>query len=210
MTQNNHESMKTIVETFIVEETEALIYDNEKLDRWNELVAELKLTGQGTLLKEGKSPIPFMVINTATKSIIETLCPAASEISEYNRTPIPVEILDLVALSRKEGYFNEIIVRFDERTPDPFVIGRVGRYEPVSWSTKPYFYVATEYLIGKWGDVKRSFDELKEMAIKRYTAERKVQLREELKRTQRQIEDIDSEVADKFGAGRISGDALDF
>ena len=39
--QNNSSEMKTVVETFIIEETADLIYDNEQLDKWNELVDKL-------------------------------------------------------------------------------------------------------------------------------------------------------------------------
>ncbi|MFA5234148.1 MAG: hypothetical protein WC390_07095 [Sulfurimonas sp.] len=41
----NSNEMKTIVETFIIEETAELIYDNDKLDKWNELVDTLGLQG---------------------------------------------------------------------------------------------------------------------------------------------------------------------
>jgi hypothetical protein len=55
---NNHESMKTIVETFLIEETIDLIYDNEQLDKWNKHVQELGLIGQTKIVQTDKSPIP--------------------------------------------------------------------------------------------------------------------------------------------------------
>ena len=32
----NSEEMKTVVETFVIEETAPLIYDNDKLEKWNQ------------------------------------------------------------------------------------------------------------------------------------------------------------------------------
>lgn len=193
--------MKTIVETFLVEETESLIYDNEKLERWNALVAELQLAGQQTIVKPDKSPIPFMVLNQSTRNIIGTLCPSEVAIENYNRTPIPVELLDLVALSKKENYFDKIVICYDEKTSDPFVIGQVGIFEVVSWSTKPHFMIKNQYLIGKWGDVRRSWNELKEMAVKRFRSERTTQLTDELKRVKRALEDVDLDAVNQFGHG---------
>lgn len=42
----NSADTKTIVETFVIEETQELIYDNEKLDNWNTMVKDLGLNGQ--------------------------------------------------------------------------------------------------------------------------------------------------------------------
>ena len=52
---NNSNEMKTIVETYIIEETESLIYDNETLDKWNNYVDSLGLEGQ-TKIKTPKNP----------------------------------------------------------------------------------------------------------------------------------------------------------
>jgi len=46
---NNSNEMKTVVETFVVEETASLIYDNEQLDNWNSIVEELGLKGQASI-----------------------------------------------------------------------------------------------------------------------------------------------------------------
>ena len=48
--KKNHPAMKTVVETFVIEETQELIYDNEKLDKWNKYVEELGLTGQTKII----------------------------------------------------------------------------------------------------------------------------------------------------------------
>ena len=55
----NSKEMKTVVETFLMEETVELTYDQEKLNKWNDLVSELGLEGQERIVEPTKSPIPF-------------------------------------------------------------------------------------------------------------------------------------------------------
>ena len=126
--ENNSNEMKTIVETFLIEETSDLIYDNEQLDKWNKYVDELGLDGQTKIVKPTKSPIPFMHLKQSYKAICEELCPRKVDVEKYDVTPIPVEILDIIALSKREGYFNKIQIWYDDKTPDPFAIGVLQNY----------------------------------------------------------------------------------
>ena len=133
--ENNSIEMKTQVQTYIIEETQELIYDNDQLKKWNELISDLGLKGQTTIVKEKKSPIPFLCMNQVQKGIFKCLCPAGVKVCEYNLTPIPVEILDLIALSKKENYFQEIEIWYDEKQKDPACIGITGYwYEPTWYS----------------------------------------------------------------------------
>jgi phage terminase Nu1 subunit (DNA packaging protein) len=56
------------------------------------------------------------------------------------------------------------------------------------------------YLIGKWADVKHSFETLKTMAIKRYRLTRENDLKKQIKNHQRELEDMDNHIFDRFGA----------
>jgi hypothetical protein len=223
MTKNNHESMKTVVETFLTEETVELIYDNEQLDKWNKHVEELGLQGQTKIVKKEKSPIPFMHLKQSYVNICKALCPAEVDIKNYNISPIPVEILDLVALSVRENYFDKMLVWYDDKSPDPFVVGMnhtsyyshkddgglnksFPTYEQAlqdqnenSWfKHKPYGVGSEYYLIGKWADVKHSWSELKEIATERFVAERSNEYHKAIKEAQRGLEDIRTEAFDKF------------
>lgn len=223
MTENNHESMKTVVETFLTEETVELIYDNEQLDKWNKHVEELGLQGQTKIIKKEKSPIPFMHLKSSYVNICKVLCPAEVDIKNYNISPIPIEILDLVALSVRENYFDKMLVWYDDKSPDPFVVGMchtsyyshndtggLGKsfqtYEEAlqhqnenNWfKNKPYGIGNEYYLIGKWADVKHSWNELKEMATERFTNERSNEYHRAIKEAQRGLEDIKMEAFDKF------------
>jgi hypothetical protein len=231
MLQNNSLEMNTIVETFIIEETVELIYDNEKLDKWNDLVKELGLSGQTKLVKPEKSPIPFMHLKTGLKNILETLCPRKEDVKNYNITPIPVEILDLIMLSKREGYFTKIQIWYDERNYDPCCVGinadftlyegynkqlpskicktypsrdeaivAAKLYDPsydteatIGWDINEKYY-----LLGKWADVKHSFDDLKTMATKRFIEEKGNEFRKQIKEAERGLIDLETEAFDKF------------
>lgn len=219
-TPNNHESMKTIVETFLIEETIDLIYDNEQLEKWNKHVAELGLEGQTKIVQTDKSPIPFMHLKNSHRAICETLCPAKVDIDKYSITPIPVEILELVSLSKTEQYFGKVQIWYDEKSPDPFAIGITGEWIPRTingswlWSDgqktyedamamcdgndKPYFSEKQFYLIGKWADVKRSWKELREMATERYVAVKGNEYQKAIVTAKRGLEDLKTEAFDKF------------
>ena len=223
MKKNNHESMKTVVETFLTEETIDLIYDNEQLEKWNKHVKELGLTGQTSIAKKDKSPIPFMHLKTSYKNICEQLCPRKVNIEDYNVTPIPVEILDLVGLSKKEEYFKKIQIWYDEKSPDPFCVGvnPEGYYSldnGGSWKTRfdtkqqaqnhqnengwtqhsPKEFGDIYYLLGKWADVKHSWKELKQMAIDRFKAEKSNDYLKAIKEAKRGLEDVETEAFDRF------------
>lgn len=220
LTKNNHESMETVVETFLIEETVDLIHDNEQLDKWNKHVEDLGLTGQTRIVKKGKSPIPFMHLKKSHQNICTTLCPRKEDIENYSATPIPVEILDLIALSKKEGYFNKMQIWYDDKSPDPFAVGiksvwysyAISGENPEEFESKEaalnnahdgksvYFreWDAQYYLLGKWADVKHSWDELKEMATKRFIAEKSNEYHNKIKEAKRGLEDIKNEAFDAF------------
>lgn len=222
-TENNSIAMKTVVETFVIEETEALIYDNEKLEKWNDHVAALGLAGQTKVAKPEKSPIPFLCLNMSLQEILNELCPRHVNVKEYDKTPIPVEILDLVALSVREEYFQDIQVWYDDRTPDPAVVGLVGHWYEIQWydnsnrsireerfkteseakeagAKHPTFQLTSAYLLGKWGDVKQSFDELRERAVKRFISRNSAELNKRIKDAQREMDDLQHTAFERFGA----------
>jgi hypothetical protein len=221
ITKNNSASMKTVVETFIIEETQELIYDNEKLDQWNSLVAELGLHGQTKIQAKDKSPIPFLHMKSTLVSTMLQLCPRRVDIKDYDKTPIPVEILDLAALSVKEKYFNKIEIWYDDKTPDPVCVGIMGRWvvyrsnyshigefttegEALAHKNDPayhnhYFEETAKYLIGRWADVKQSFEELAAKAKKLFIASRKSSIEESIRIEKRKMEDLESDADRMFG-----------
>lgn len=230
--KHNSSSMKTEVETYIIEETQELIYDNEKLDQWNSLVKELGLTGQTKIQAKDKSPIPFIHMKTSLIEVFTILCPRRVDIKEYDKTPIPVEILDLAALSVKEQYFNKIEIWYDDKTPDPACIGVTGNWivyrknyshiaevatEAEALELKGhaeyynhYFEESAKYLLGRWADVKASFEDLAAKAKKLFIASRKSQIEETIRAEKRRLEDLESEADRTFGFDDVLATGLPF
>lgn len=199
MLENNNQSMATVVETFIIEETSNLIHDNDALQKWNERVNELGLEGQREVVQVDKSPIPFLWMNNALVATFSTLCPTKVEIAKYNKTPIPVEILDLVSLSKNENYFNMIKVWYNDIDKDPVVVGYV--VEPNYLDKGEYYHEAysKKYLIGRWADVKASLDSLIKKARAIYIANTTASHKQQIRTYQRLIEDIEDDVNRQFG-----------
>ena len=222
--KHNSESMKTVVETYVIEETESLIYDNEQLDKWNKLVDELGLTGQKQIVKPEKSPIPFMHMKANIVAVFETLCPIKVKVEDYNKTPIPVEILDLIMLSKRENYFDELYIRYDDKSPDPACIGvlklstvyfskvnGVAREKEENVSTARLIELKKEpdydwcsdndnyYLLGKWADVKQSFEELIERVKARYIKTQSASYIETIKYYNKYLDDVQVEAEKRFG-----------
>ena len=200
MLQNNNESMKTVVETFIVEETSNLIHDNDALKAWNEKIEELGLDGQKeVLVVKDKSPIPFMWMNDAIIATFETLCPTKVTIEKYNKTLIPIEILELVLLSRNEGYFFKIEIWYNEKEKDPVCIGFAENTENKNKDSWYMDYYSKKYLIGRWADVKASLDTLTKRAREIFIAASVDSFKKSIRDFHRQIEDIETIANGKFG-----------
>jgi len=226
---NNSKEMNTIVETFIIEETAELIYDGDKLTKWNSLVNELGLQGQSNINTPEKSPNPFMHMKNNMVNIFDCLCPKRDSVENYKTTPIPLEILEIIALAKRENYFDEIQIWSDDKAPDPACIGVVYetwyahtnegglkgsfktkaeaqiKMENEGWDKrKPYPTNPTFYLMGKWADVKHSFDELKQMAVKRFQEFEGNKLKHEIVKAQRALLDLETLAFEKFTNGNNS------
>lgn len=190
--------MKTQVETYIIEETKELIYDNEKLAQWNRHVEALGLQGQTTIQTKDKSPVPFLHMKKSLVVVFETLCPRKVKIETYDKTPIPVEILDLVALSKMEQYFEKVEIWYDDATPDPACIGfRKNSQFDLKYPTWEGGF--EKYLIGRWADVKASLEQLTAKARVLFTAQQKSRIEQDIKNNQRKLEDLEHDADIIFG-----------
>lgn len=206
MLENNNQSMQTTVETFIVEETSNLIHDNDALESWNQSVEALGLEGQKTVIKKDKSPIPFLWMNSALIATFETLCPTKVAVEKYDKSPIPVEILDLLKLSKNEGYFNEVEIWYNEVDKDPVCIGY--HFGEASNSHSDYWKktYAEKYLIGRWADVKASLDTLTKKAMQLFIVNTKRQLTIDIRRKQRELEDVEETAQQRFAGAMPTTD----
>lgn len=225
---NNSDEMKTVVETYIMEETQALIYDDAKLDEWNKYVNDLGLTGQHSIVKPTKSPMPFIHVTPVLKNIFNTLCPVAVSIEKYNVAPIPLEILSLVSLAKREHYFEEIQIWYDDKATDPVCVGinyenyyaqndegslkgsfptkaeAQAKMDANGWTKhKPYPTNKVFYLMGRWGDVKRSFADLATLAHAKYLASKGSELTLKIRELKRKLDDLEENAKEMyFGNGK--------
>lgn len=179
-----------MVETFVIEETKELIYDGDQIEEWKAKCQELGLENQLTLAQEGKSPIPFAFMNQVAKRVYETICPMKVEIIKYSKTPIPLEVLGLIQLSQREKYFKSVEIWYDDRSPDPLAVGRVKKND--------YEWNDDFYLIARWGDVLRPFDDLKKMAIKVFTESKRIELKRSLVKLESDLKTLEADVLAHF------------
>lgn len=194
-----------MIQTFVLEETKQLIYDNDSIDEWKAKCQELGLESQLTLAQEGKSPIPFAFMNQVTKRVYETLCPMKVELIKYSKTPIPLEVLGLIQLSQREKYFKSIEIWYDDRSPDPLAVGRVQK-DNYTWNDN-------FYLLARWGDVLRPFEELKRMAIKVFTESKRIELSRNIVRLESELKNLEVDVMAHFDVQHtmsVPGDNLIF
>lgn len=223
----NAKEMATVVETYLEPKVVNLIHDNDDLDRYNNLIKELGMNGQQNVTRPLKSPIPFRYMNTSYVNIAKELCPRRVEFKLYDKSPIPLEILSLIKLAVDENYFEIIEIWYDEKTPDPFAIGINPIYQLTDISNrwkdhedKTKFRSAKEandyilqkgieagiesfgredcYAIGKWGDVSRTYEELKQMAMNRYKKTQENNINARILSAKRDLEDLDSQIFERF------------
>ena len=190
-----------MVQTFLIEESKELIYDQEKLEEWKQKCEELGLGGQLELASTDKSPIPFEAMNTVSQRVYETLCPDKVKYKEYKRTTIPLEVLGFIHLSVNEGYFKEIEIWSDDKTPDPLA---VGYNQAGEWGAKDYFIIA------RWGDVLRPFEELKDLAIKRYINSQRISLQNKISDYTNKLNTVDINSMRYFDAQAQHYDVVGF
>lgn len=117
-----------MVQIYQNEELNDIMFEVEALDEWKNLTAELGMEKQLGFVTKAESPLPYPFINESMDRIFTTLCPRKVDFKEYDKTPIPLEVLKQISFSMKEKHFNSISVWYDDKSPDPFVVGLSTKY----------------------------------------------------------------------------------
>lgn len=216
--------MSTQVESYLQEELVDLVTDPEALDKWHSTVAELGLTGQGSIAKPEKSPVPYLHMTPSMVATFETLCPREVELKEYKSGAIPLEALEHIKLALREGHFGRIMIRYDDKAPDPVAIGEVGhRYTygtggkipgVVDWQEieSPEkieevraaghtigFQPKDRFLIARWGAERDTLENLAAKAKARHIREKGADLGKRIKEAQAEMNTLEEEATIKFG-----------
>lgn len=182
-----------MVESYFNQELLDITFEVEAMDEWKQLVSELGIEGQDKVINgDSNSAIPYPFMNTSMIRVYETLCSNKQPYNKYDKTPIPLEVLKQISLSKKENYFQEIEIWSDTKAPDPLVVGMTCKFfntdvndsdgkrlyfnseqeckaHPDFGKTSNYVHKSDEkrYLIARWGDELRVYKELKAIALER-------------------------------------------
>lgn len=177
------------IEIYLQPELEELVITPEKKEEWETKIEELGLDGQKKLTKnshkDAASPYTFM--NEQMKLVFQTLCPTRAEVEKYDKSVIPIDILSHVALCKQEGYFAKLEIWYDNKSPDPILIGYLTNT-----------YGSPLHLIGRWGDEIIPYEQLVEKAIRRYTESFKLSVQSTMSQCKEILEDADLRVKQLF------------
>lgn len=147
-------------EIFIEPELQEL-ENGEQAEQWYSLCVDLGLNEQAKLADKStelKAP-PYMYIDPKTERIIKVLCPEEVGYKKYNASTIPLDVLQEIAKCEKNGWYKEIKINYDNKSPDPFVVGIMQTGEH-SWNV-------TKHLIARWGAELIPFEILEQRAVAR-------------------------------------------
>lgn len=118
-----------MVEIYFEKELSDIVFEPQSLDEWKSITEELGIKGQIELAEGTKSPIPYPYMNNKMKLVASTLCPTKIDLKEYSKTTIPLEVLRQAKFAIEEKHFGKIQVWYDDKSPDPFLIGIVGEWQ---------------------------------------------------------------------------------
>lgn len=154
------------VQEFMIDEVRDVAENQEKGDQWSELVDKLGLEGQRQLCSVSPaSPIPFPHMNKEMIRVYEVLCPAKLLIKDYNKTAIPIRVLEIAGFCMMKEYFGKIEVWYDDKAPDPIVVGCDGE---------------DKYILARWAAEIEEYAVLREKAVKKKIKEMTMKLKHEI------------------------------
>ncbi len=150
------------IQEFMIDETKDIAEDPERGEKWSGLVDQLGLEGQRQLCSASPtSPIPFPVMNKEMVRVYETLCPAKRIVKDYNKTTIPIRVLEIAGFCVMKEYFGKIEVWYDDKEPDPILVGCDDE---------------DKYILARWAAEIEEYDVLKKKALDRKTNQMRLEL----------------------------------
>lgn len=142
-------------------ENEHLILDEKSLEEYHKLTKELGIPE----VKADKVPNVYQPLNSAQTRILNTLCPAVVKLESYNKSTIPVEVLQTIKFAKDMEMFDWMEVWYDDKNPDPLIVGKAYRSEKDR--EQKYTWNAYSTLVARWGDCAYEFLDLLELGKKR-------------------------------------------
>ena len=157
----------------------------EIAQQWFEIASELGLTNQlshADRSEEKKAP-PYMHVDAKTGRIIMTLCPIQVSYQLYKASTIPLDVLKEIAKCEKNGWYSKICICYDDKSPDPFVLGFT--HNESKWQRDIH-------LIARWGAELMPFEMLEQKATERLRSTALRALKELEFKAKSAIEDVDN------------------
>lgn len=199
------------VQSYLQTEVLDLVTEPEALDQWHALVQEMGLEGQGSIAEPSKSPIPYLFMTPSMVATFETLCPREVELKDYKAGPIPLQALEHIKLALREGHFDRIMIRYDDKAPDPVAIGEKCDYyggEPFHKLTKeevaafgpkkPWPSPSERFLIARWGEEADTLENLAAKAKARHMRENGADLNKKIKEAQAKLATMEEDATILF------------
>ena len=180
-----------IVQTFLEEDKQGLVFNEEENKEWLDKIEKLELEGQKSLInkEEGKpSPVPFRLLTLEWERCYKLICPDSCSVEKYSKETIPLKVLSVLALARENKYFGHIEVWFSKTNPDPVLVG----YTPDKDGRCDAWYFGERYLLAQYGPENMTPELIKQRAKEIWIAKSKVQLEKAFSAAKHQLETIDS------------------
>lgn len=154
--------MKTEVKIYREQETESLILDETAEQKYNSLMSELGISKPKT---DSIKPPMYIPINENICRTLAVLCPNKTRWKEYNKSTIPLEVLEVIDYCEKNKIFDKMWILSDTKDPDPILIGET--YMSEDDRIKDYSWRMNRFLIARWGDCAYELPELIRMGRER-------------------------------------------
>jgi hypothetical protein len=146
-------------------ENVGLLLDENELAEYQQLADELGIPE----VKQGKTPSVYQTLNQVQIRALKALCPAEISLENYNRSTIPVEVLRAIKFIKENEMFDFIKVWYDDKNPDPIIIGE--KYRTENDRVSGYTWNTEKVLVARWGDCAYELPELVEMGKERLKRE---------------------------------------
>jgi hypothetical protein len=124
-----------------------------------QLIQDLGLEGQLELVspKDQKTRCPYREMTAEERFVYGVLCPVKSPMERYNRTPIPLRVLQIASHAKGLGICDHLEV-WDAASPaekDPVLVGLCG----------PNYSPTKTFIFARWGEELETFSTLVSRAV---------------------------------------------
>lgn len=143
------------VKVYREKENLSLLYEEDDLKIYYGLAEELGIIAP---VEVQKRPNIYQIINEEMKTQLTALCPSIVEVTDYKRSTIPIEVLQVLKFVKDNEMFEGFEIWYNDKAPDPMLVGWKYRSDPDR--QKGYTWNRQKYLIARWGDCALEIEEL--------------------------------------------------